>query len=40
MVKCNGTYFILVIVDQKREHEKTQKRIIGEGTLIVKKFWM
>lgn len=32
--KCNGTYFIVVIVDQKRDPERA---IIGTGTLVVER---
>jgi glucosamine-phosphate N-acetyltransferase len=34
MKKCNGSYFIVVIVDQNNEPAKT---VIGTGTLIVEK---
>jgi glucosamine-phosphate N-acetyltransferase len=34
MSKCNGTYYIVVIVDQKREAGNS---IIGSGTLLVEK---
>ena len=34
MAKCNGTYFVLVIVDENREGEK---KIVGTGTLMVEK---
>ncbi|OCL08352.1 acyl-CoA N-acyltransferase [Glonium stellatum] len=33
MSKCNGTYFVLVIVDKNREGGK----IVGTGTLVVEK---
>jgi glucosamine-phosphate N-acetyltransferase len=34
MSKCNGTYFIVVIVDQKNE---AKKMVVGTGALIVVK---
>ena len=34
MNKCNGTYFVVVIIDK---NQPTEKMIIGTGTLVIEK---
>lgn len=37
LAKCEGTYFVLVIVEAGDDENREEKRIVGTGTLLVER---